>query len=63
MVNGGGIPPGPDSLWTMQVDYFHSGQAMPFALSEKEFAKASENPALKRLGIGWPYSTGVQGGA
>jgi internalin A len=54
MLNGVGVHHGPDSYWTMQVDFFHSAQAMPFALSEKEFAKAAENPALKRLGIGWP---------
>ena len=54
MLNGVGVHHGPDSLWTMQVDFFHSAQAMPIALSEKEFAKLSENPALKRLGVGWP---------
>lgn len=60
MVNGAGKPPGPDSLWTMQIDFFGPYGGMFGPANNKELANLIDRmPRLRRLSIGWPGMKGA----
>ncbi|MFO0970372.1 MAG: hypothetical protein U0793_32890 [Gemmataceae bacterium] len=60
MINGAGIPPGPESTWTIEQDFLNPGPGMFGAANEVELARLTDRAAgLRRLAIGWPGMTGA----
>jgi Leucine-rich repeat (LRR) protein len=60
MINGAGMPPGPDSFWTMERDFYGPYSGMYSAADDKTMGELiGKYPTLRAVSIGWPGMSGA----